>query len=124
MASWALVRERSARREAESARNLARAESARNEEVAKFPMTTIGPNGWVGREAKLIRPILLDFFSARLGKDLANQPGTQGDLWLSVANSCAGIGDYTRAVTNCHRAVNAYRDSGGERASDRRWPIC
>jgi eukaryotic-like serine/threonine-protein kinase len=36
VASCALVRERAARREAESARNLARAESAKNEEVAKF----------------------------------------------------------------------------------------
>ena len=61
-----------------------------------------------------MRPILLDFFSARLGTDLTNQPGAQGDLWLSVANSCAGIGDYTRAVTNCHRAVKAYRLAFGE----------
>src|SRR4030095_8814711 len=36
VASWALVREHAARREAESARNLARAESARNEKVVKF----------------------------------------------------------------------------------------
>ncbi len=111
---WALVNERSARREAESARNHARAESARNEEVAKFLMTTIGPNGWGGREASLVRPILLDFFAARLGTGLTNQPGVQGDLWLSVANSCAGIGDYTRATTNCQRAVNAYRLAFGE----------
>ncbi|MCI0748458.1 MAG: protein kinase [Verrucomicrobia subdivision 3 bacterium] len=112
--TWALMRERAARREAESARNLARAESARNEEVAKFLMTTIGPDAWGGQEATLVRPILLDFFSARLGTDLTNQPGAQGDLWLSVANSCAGTGDYTRAVTNCHRAVNAYRLAFGE----------
>ena len=114
VASWALVRERAARREAESARNLARAESARNEQVVKFLMGTIGPGAWSGKEAKLVRPILLDFFAAPLGTDLTNQPAAQGDLWLSVANSCAGIADYTRAVTNAQRAVNAYRLAFGE----------
>jgi tetratricopeptide (TPR) repeat protein len=109
-----LVRERAARREAEAARNLARAESARNEQVVKFLMTTIGPGVWSGKEAKLVRPILLDFFAAPLGTDLTNRPAAQGDLWLSVANSCAGIGDYTRAVTNCQLAVNAYRLAFGE----------
>jgi serine/threonine protein kinase len=114
LASWGLVRERAARREAESARNLARTESAKNEEVAKFLMTTIGPGAWGQQEANLVRPILLDFFSARLGTNLTNQPEAQGDLWLSMANGCAAVGDYTRAVTNCHRAVNAYRLAFGE----------
>lgn len=31
-----------------------------------------------------------------------------------MANSCASIGDYTRAVTNAQRAVNAYRLAFGE----------
>jgi tetratricopeptide (TPR) repeat protein len=114
VASWALVRERATRREAESARNLARAESARNEQVVKFLMGTVGPGVWGGKEAKLVRPILLDFFAAPLGTDLTNQPAAQGDLWLSVANSCAGIADYTRAVTNAQRAVHAYRLAFGE----------
>jgi serine/threonine protein kinase/tetratricopeptide (TPR) repeat protein len=114
VASWALVRERAARREAESARNLARAESARNEQVVQFLMTTIGPGAWRGQEGKLIRPVLLDFFAARLGTDLTNQPAAQGDFWLSMANSCASIGDYTRAVTNAQRAVDAYRLAFGE----------
>ncbi len=73
VATWALVRERAARREAESARNLARAESARNEQVAKFLMTTTGPDGWGGQEATLVRPILLDFFAARLGTELTKR---------------------------------------------------
>ena len=109
VASWALIRERAARREAESARNLARAESARNEQAAKFLMTTIGPEAWRGQEAKLVRPILLDFFSTRLGAELTNQPAAQGDLCLSLANSCARIGDYPGAVANSERAVDAYR---------------
>jgi tetratricopeptide (TPR) repeat protein len=77
-------------------------------------MGTIGPGVWSGKEAKLVRPILLDFFAAPLGTDLTNKPAAQGDLWLSVANSCAGIADYTRAVTNAQRAVNAYRLAFGE----------
>ena len=114
VASWALVRERAARREAESARNLARAESARNEQVARFLVSTFVPGVWSGNETKLVRPILLDFFASPLGTDLTNQPSAQGDLWLSVANSCAAIRDYTRAVTNGQRAVNAYRLAFGE----------
>ncbi len=72
-------------------------------------MTTIGPDAWSGQEGTLVRPILLDFFAARLGTELTNQPGAQGDLWLSVANGCAGTGDYARAATNCQRAVDCYR---------------
>jgi serine/threonine protein kinase/tetratricopeptide (TPR) repeat protein len=114
VASWALVRERAARREAESARNLARAESARNEQAVKFLMTTIGPEMWSGKEAKLVRPILLDFFSSRLSTELTNQPAAQGDLYLSIANSCARIGDYAPAVANSQRAVDAYRLAFGQ----------
>src|ERR1041385_4454166 len=91
-----------------------RAESARNEKIVKFLMGTIGPGVWSGQEAKMVRPILLDFFAAPLGTDLTNKPAAQGDLWLSVANSCAGIADYTRAITNAQRAINAYRLAFGE----------
>jgi hypothetical protein len=107
--TWALVRERAARREAESARNVARSESARNEQIANFLLTTVSPDTWSGQDAPLVRSILLDFFSTRLATKLTNQPRAQGDLWLSVANSCAAIGDYGRAITNLQNSANAYR---------------
>lgn len=104
-----MARERAARREAESARNLARAESARNEEVAKFLLSTTSPGTGDGQDQTLVRTVLLDYFTTRLGTELTNQPAVQADLWLGVAYSCAGTGDYPRAITNCQRAMNDYR---------------
>jgi tetratricopeptide (TPR) repeat protein len=107
--SWALVSERAARREAEASRNLARTESARNEEVARF-FTSMGDrsDSYRGQDTKVVH-FMLDSLSTRVGRLLTNQPGAQGDLWVSVGGSYTTIGDYPRATKNFQLAVDAYR---------------
>ncbi|HAV65001.1 MAG TPA: serine/threonine protein kinase, partial [Verrucomicrobiales bacterium] len=117
---WALMRERVARRQAEAerhkaeaARNLAHAEAARNEQVAKFFMTATGPGVWRGQDATLVRGIL-NGMSQGVRRELTNQPAAQGDLWVSIGNSYAAIDDYPAAVTNLQHAVAAYRSAFGD----------
>ena len=113
--TWALVRERAARRETEETRDLnLRSDSARNEQLTKFLLGTMKlGNSWRAKDPTLTRAGA-DFFSARVAVELTNQPAAQADLWLSIAAFCADMSDYRRAVTNCQRAVNAYRVAGAE----------
>lgn len=112
LACWALIRERSARNDAEAARISAHAESARNEAIARFFMTSTGPGMWRGHDAALVRKIL-DGMSEGVGRQLADHPDAQGDLWVSLGNTYAAIEDYDRAIASLKHATGAYRSAFG-----------
>ena len=107
VATWALVRERAARREAEASGNQARAEAARNAEINKFFVNAPGPGTWRGHDTTLVRA-MLDELSRRAGNELSKQPEAQGDIWVFIASRVAGMNDYPRAITNLQQAVEAY----------------
>lgn len=119
VAVWGLVRERearhqadAARQQAEAARILASAESARNEQIAKFFMGGWGPDLWRGED-----PAVAQRFLGRISTGvqllLSNQPAAQGDLWIGIGNSYAAINDFPTAITNLHLAVQAYQTAFG-----------
>jgi tetratricopeptide (TPR) repeat protein len=108
VSTWALVRERAARREAEASGNLARAEAARNEAVNRFFANSpaLGIRG--GQDTTLVRAIMGEL-SRRAETELATQPDAQGDIWVFIASRNAELDDYPAAIINLQKAVAAFR---------------
>ena len=93
VASWALFRER----------------AANNHQLGalKFLIGVLNPD-LRGRQDPATVRAMMDAASQRLHGDLKNEPELEGDIWLSLANGCASMGDYPGAVTNSLEALNAY----------------
>jgi serine/threonine protein kinase len=105
IASWALVRERAARREAESAHN-------HKLGALKFLISVLNPDLRARQDPATLRA-MMDAFSQRLRVDSRNEPEVEGDIWMSLANGYASVGDYPGAITNSLEALNAYHAAFG-----------
>jgi serine/threonine protein kinase len=91
-------------------------QAARSNEVSRFlqeMLAAAGPSVARGRDATLLREIL-DTTAKRVETDLASQPEVQGDLWLTLGNTCHDIGDYPRAISMLEHAVQSYRRALGD----------
>jgi tetratricopeptide (TPR) repeat protein len=120
VAVWGLVREREARKQAdiarhqaEAARILASAESARNEQVARFFMGAWGGAAFWRDQDPVFARRFLDRMSVGAQRFLADQPALQGDLRVGLGNSYAAIQDYPAAITNLQQAIEGYQKAFG-----------
>jgi serine/threonine protein kinase len=104
------------RQRAEADEKNAQTEALKSEQTAKFltdMLKAAGPGVARGRDATLLREIL-NKTEERVGKELANQPEVQGDLWLTLGSTYDQIGDQQRAILNLQRAVDSYRISSNQ----------
>ena len=111
IATWALVREREARREAQASMTRAEAEAARNKAISEFFVHSPLPAIRRGMDTKLVHA-MTDELSRRANVELVNQPQAQGDILVFLANRISAIDDIPRAITNLQKAVEAYRRAG------------
>jgi tetratricopeptide (TPR) repeat protein len=94
---------------------IARIQAARSEQVAEFlkdVLSTTAPSVARGRDGKLLHEIL-DKTADRLNNDLKTQPEVQGDIWQTLGNTYAAIGDDVRALESYQDAVDSYRVAFG-----------
>lgn len=94
----------------------ARKEATLSDQVAQFLKDTLkaaGPAVSRGRDATLLKEIL-DQTANRIEKELKDQPEVQGDLWRTLGQTYADIGDKERAIVMEQRAVDCYRQALGK----------
>jgi tetratricopeptide (TPR) repeat protein len=104
-----------ARRQAE----IARIEAVRSSQVAQFlkdMLKAAGPGVARGRDATLLREIL-DNTAERVEKDLRKEPEVQGDLWFTLGQTYADIGENNRAISTFQHAVESYQLALGEEST-------
>jgi eukaryotic-like serine/threonine-protein kinase len=112
--SWQAVRATRAEREqarlrglAEAAEKSSRAEASKSRQTAKFLMEMlegVGPSVALGRDTALLRDIL-DKSSARVGKELPDQPDVEAALLSTIGNVYDDIGDYDKALAAQQEAL-------------------
>ncbi len=110
----ALLRIDRERRQAKANEQKARTEAEKSRQVAQFlrdMLKSAGPSVARGRDDKVVREIL-ETTSARVSKELNEQPEVQGDIYFTVGTTYLDIGDHPRAATNLQQAVASYRLAG------------
>ncbi|MBL9172731.1 MAG: serine/threonine protein kinase, partial [Verrucomicrobiales bacterium] len=109
IASWAFVRERSARQRAAL-------EAARSRQTAEFlqeMLQGVGPSVALGRDTTLLREIL-DRTAARLSTDLKDQPEVEAELRDTIGRVYEEFAEHERARAMHERAVELRQKLYGE----------
>ncbi len=100
-------REKAARLKATQAEQRALDEAAKSREVAQFLKTMlqgVGPSKALGRDTTMLQEIL-DQTSARIGKDLTNQPAVEAELRATLGSVYSEIGFYDKAEAMERKAL-------------------
>jgi eukaryotic-like serine/threonine-protein kinase len=107
LSTWALVKERAARREAVVARQNSQQAALRSEQVARFlgdMLTGIDPENAQRSDTTLLRRILRQT-EQRLSKDLGDQPDIEAELLLTLSRVYLALDDTTTARQLTERAL-------------------
>ena len=103
-----------------SARQAAKAEAAKSQQVAQFlkeMVSSVGPSKAKGRDTKMMREVL-DKTATRVGKDLADQPLVQAELQTTLGEVYLALGELKQAEAMCRAALETRRKVLGEEHQD------
>jgi serine/threonine protein kinase len=107
ISTWSLAKERRARERADT-------ESSKSQQIARFleDMLHIDPSLAQGRDLSWLREVL-DTSSARVARELTNQPLVQANLETTIGNIYALIGDLARAEAMTRHGLALRREHSG-----------
>jgi serine/threonine protein kinase len=107
ISTWSLAKERRARERADT-------ESSKSRQIARFleDMLHIDPSLAQGRDLSWLREVL-DTSSARVARELTNQPLVQANLETTIGNIYALIGDLAKAEAMTRHGLALRREHAG-----------
>jgi eukaryotic-like serine/threonine-protein kinase len=100
IATWSLVQERAARRQAHT-------EAGKNQQVVRFlkaMLNGVGPSKALGRDTQMLKEIL-DETAQRIGTDLKNQPEVEADVRNTLGEVYLALGEYAAAESMISQAL-------------------
>jgi tetratricopeptide (TPR) repeat protein len=116
--TWLLAREKTARRDANTARvqavadkTKASAEAAKSAQVTRFledMLEGVGPSVALGRDTTMLRE-MLNRTAERVGKEMTNQPAVEAELRSLIGTLYLRVGNFDQAEKMHRAALAIYR---------------